>query len=112
MRDIATPLGVRSSLCVGATTPSSASGAWIDEQRQVAPSVVIGTPAKINELFSGGKSGRGLSGDGVRFLVIDEVDQLIARNLYEFVVSTHIRSRPCLAPTLNLQTFCTGSRSD
>ncbi|KAL7415687.1 P-loop containing nucleoside triphosphate hydrolase protein [Mrakia frigida] len=86
VRDIATPLGVRSSLCVGPTTATSSTGTWIDEQRMVAPSVIIGTPAKINELFSGGQSGRGLSGDGVRFLVIDEVDQLIARNLYEFVI--------------------------
>lgn len=93
VRDLATPLGVRSSLCVGPLTALSATGAWIDELRVVAPAFIVGTPAKIGELFAGGKTappggvrGFGLSGDGVRFLVIDEVDQLIARNLYEYVI--------------------------
>jgi len=50
----------------------------------LAPTIVVGTPAKVSELFA---EGRGLSGEQVRYLVIDEVDQLIARNLYEHVVS-------------------------
>ncbi|CED84159.1 p-loop containing nucleoside triphosphate hydrolase protein [Phaffia rhodozyma] len=83
VRDLATPLGLRSSLCVGSSSANNSNGGWIDEQRMLAPSIVVGTPAKISELFT---SSRALSGELVRFLVIDEVDQLIARNLYEFVI--------------------------
>jgi translation initiation factor 4A len=82
VRDLATPLSVRSSLCTGPVNTVNPS--WIEEQRMLAPTIVVGTPAKVSELFA---EGRGLSGEQVRYLVIDEVDQLIARNLYEHVVS-------------------------
>lgn len=55
----------------------------------LAPTIVVGTPAKVNELFA---EGRGLSGEQVRYLVIDEVDQLIARNLYEHVVRVSLHA--------------------
>jgi translation initiation factor 4A len=46
------------------------------------PHIICGTPQKLHALFT---SPGGLVGSEVRFLVLDEVDQLIARNLHEFV---------------------------
>lgn len=46
------------------------------------PHIICGTPQKLHALFT---SPGGIPGNEVRFLVLDEVDQLIARNLHEFV---------------------------
>lgn len=83
IRDLGGPIGVRSALGVGAT---STSGDQINQElrllQQNMPHVICGTPQKLHALFT---SPGGLSGAEVRFLVLDEVDQLIARNLHEFV---------------------------
>jgi len=83
IRDLGGPIGVRSALGVGAT--STNNDQIIQELRllqQNMPHIICGTPQKLHALFT---SPGGLSGSEVRFLVLDEVDQLIARNLHEFV---------------------------
>ncbi|KAG5639000.1 hypothetical protein H0H81_007908 [Sphagnurus paluster] len=100
IRDLGGPIGVRSALGVGAT---SASGDLTQELRllqQNMPHIICGTPQKLHALFT---SPNGLSGAEVRFLVLDEVDQLIARNLHEFVFNIvkllpPPRSRPLGTP--------------
>ncbi|EIW82371.1 P-loop containing nucleoside triphosphate hydrolase protein [Coniophora puteana RWD-64-598 SS2] len=82
IRDLGGPIGIRSALGVGAT---SASGDLSQELRllqQNMPHIVCGTPQKLHALFT---SPGGLTGSEVRFLVLDEVDQLIARNLHDYV---------------------------
>lgn len=82
IRDLGGPIGVKSALGVGST---SASGDLSQELRllqQSVPHIICGTPQKLHALFT---TPGGLSGSDVRFLVLDEVDQLIARNLHEFV---------------------------
>ncbi|KAF8322273.1 hypothetical protein DL93DRAFT_2163107 [Clavulina sp. PMI_390] len=79
IRDLGGPIGIRSALGVGT------GGDIIQELRllqQNMPHILCGTPQKLHALFT---SPGGLFGGEVRFLVLDEVDQLIARNLHEFV---------------------------
>jgi translation initiation factor 4A len=79
IRDLGGSIGVRSALGVGT------GGDVVQELRllqQSMPHILCGTPQKLHALFT---SPNGLSGSEVRFLVLDEVDQLIARNLNEFV---------------------------
>lgn len=79
IRDLGGPIGIRSALGVGT------GGDVIQELRllqQSMPHILCGTPQKLHALFT---SPGGLPGGEVRFLVLDEVDQLIARNLHEFV---------------------------
>lgn len=79
VRDLGAPVGVRSALGVGT------GGDVVTELRllqQNMPHILCGTPQKLHALFT---SPGGLPGQEVRFLVLDEVDQLIARNLHEFV---------------------------
>ncbi|KAF8332816.1 uncharacterized protein EI90DRAFT_3122561 [Cantharellus anzutake] len=79
VRDLGGPIGVRSALGVGT------GGDVVQELRllqQSMPHILCGTPQKLHALFT---SPGGLPGQEVRFLVLDEVDQLIARNLHEFV---------------------------
>ena len=79
IRDLGGPIGVRSALGVGT------GGDVVQELRllqQSMPHILCGTPQKLHALFT---SPGGLPGHEVRFLVLDEVDQLIARNLHEFV---------------------------
>ncbi|KAF7968629.1 hypothetical protein HWV62_29797 [Athelia sp. TMB] len=82
IRDLGGPIGVRSALGVGA---SPSNGDQITQElrllQQNMPHIICGTPQKLHALFT---SPGGLSGAEVRFLVLDEVDQLIARNLHEF----------------------------
>src|ERR1700722_8696485 len=81
IRDLGGSIGVRSALGVGTTTTNDLS----QELRllhQNMPHIICGTPQKLHALFT---SPGGLVGSDVRFLVLDEVDQLIARNLHEFV---------------------------
>ena len=83
IRDLGGPIGVRSALGVGA---SSTNSDQINHElrllQQNMPHIICGTPQKLHALFA---APGGLSGSEVRFLVLDEVDQLIARNLHEFV---------------------------
>jgi len=82
IRDIGGPIGVRSALGVGATSANSDLGQELRLLQQNMPHIICGTPQKLHALFT---SPGGLVGSEVRFLVLDEVDQLIARNLHEFV---------------------------
>ncbi|KAG8678489.1 hypothetical protein FRC09_019793, partial [Ceratobasidium sp. 395] len=79
IRDLGGPIGVRSALGVGT------GGDVVQELRllqQNVPHILCGTPQKLHALFT---APGGLFGGEVRLLVLDEVDQLIARNLHEFV---------------------------
>ncbi|KAG9036555.1 hypothetical protein FRB95_008611 [Tulasnella sp. JGI-2019a] len=109
IRDMGGPIGVRSALAAGT------GGDIAQELRflhQNMPHILCGTPQKLHTLFTapGGPTGP-LPGSEVRFLVLDEVDQLIARNLHDFVFSVvkllpPPRSRPLAQIT---QTSSTGS---
>jgi translation initiation factor 4A len=80
IRDLGGPIGVRSALGVGATTTDLSQELRLLQQNM--PHIICGTPQKLHALFT---TSGGLVGSEVRFLVLDEVDQLIARNLHEFV---------------------------
>lgn len=82
IRDLGGPIGVRSALGVGPTGPNNDLSQELRLLQQSMPHIICGTPQKLHALFT---SPGGLSGTEVRFLVLDEVDQLIARNLHEFV---------------------------
>lgn len=82
IRDIGGPIGVRSALGVGTTSMSTDLSQELRLLQQNMPHIICGTPQKLHALFT---SAGGLQGFDVRFLVLDEVDQLIARNLHEFV---------------------------
>lgn len=82
IRDIGGPIGVRSALGVGATSANSDLSQELRLLQGSMPHIICGTPQKLHALFT---SPGGLVGSEVRFLVLDEVDQLIARNLHEFV---------------------------
>ncbi|KAJ7591138.1 hypothetical protein C8J56DRAFT_934774 [Mycena floridula] len=82
IRDLGGPIGVRSALGVGATSANSDLSQELRLLQQNMPHVICGTPQKLHALFT---ATGGLLGSEVRFLVLDEVDQLIARNLHEFV---------------------------
>ncbi|KAL4241457.1 RNA helicase [Abortiporus biennis] len=103
IRDLGGPIGVRSALGVGSASVNSDLSQELRLLQQNMPHIICGTPQKLNALFT---SQGGLSGGEVRFLVLDEVDQLIARNLHEFVFNIvkllpPARSRPLgsLTPT-------------
>ncbi|CAL1702347.1 unnamed protein product [Somion occarium] len=81
IRDIGGPIGVRSALGVG-TTSANDLNAELHLLQQNMPHIICGTPQKLHALFT---SPGGIPGGEVRFLVLDEVDQLIARNLHDFV---------------------------
>ncbi|KAI0316701.1 hypothetical protein OF83DRAFT_1059902 [Amylostereum chailletii] len=81
IRDLGGPIGIRSALGVGRVDNND----LVQEIRllqQNMPHIICGTPQKLHALFT---SPGGLVGSQVRFLVLDEVDQLIARNLHEFI---------------------------
>ncbi|KAH8830797.1 P-loop containing nucleoside triphosphate hydrolase protein [Flagelloscypha sp. PMI_526] len=82
IRDLGGPIGIRSALGVGAVSASFDSSQELRLLHQNMPHILCGTPQKLHALFT---SQGGLSGAEVRFLVLDEVDQLIARNLHDFV---------------------------
>ncbi|BEJ12278.1 hypothetical protein CspHIS471_0207380 [Cutaneotrichosporon sp. HIS471] len=83
VRNVGGPLGVRAALAAGAAGSSALPNEVANMQRD-AIQILIGTPAKINEIMN---VRSGLSGAECRLLILDEVDQLIARNLYENVLS-------------------------
>lgn len=82
IRDLGGPIGIRSALGVGTSTNASDLTQELRLLQQNIPHVICGTPQKLHALFT---SPGGLPGSDVRFLVLDEVDQLIARNLHDFV---------------------------
>ncbi|KAG8703799.1 hypothetical protein FRC08_002626 [Ceratobasidium sp. 394] len=104
IRDLGGPIGVRSALGVGT------GGDVVQELRllqQNVPHILCGTPQKLHALFT---APGGLFGGEVRLLVLDEVDQLIARNLHEFVYTIvrlfpAPRGRPLSSPAVGPGTF-------
>ncbi|THV08622.1 hypothetical protein K435DRAFT_772079 [Dendrothele bispora CBS 962.96] len=114
IRDLGGPIGVRSALGVGA----AAAGADLNQElrllQQNMPHIICGTPQKLHALFT---SPGGLIGSEVRFLVLDEVDQLIARNLHDFVFNIvkllpSPRSRPLSSTTPTPSATPTGTPLD
>lgn len=104
IRDLGGPIGVRSALGVGTTTSGNDLAQELRLLQQNLPHIICGTPQKLHALFT---TTGGLLGSEVRFLVLDEVDQLIARNLHEFVFSIvkllpPPRSRPLSTTTLTV----------
>jgi translation initiation factor 4A len=100
IRDLGGPIGVRSALGVGSASNPSDVAQEIRILQQNMPHIICGTPQKLHALFT---NTGGISGSEVRFLVLDEVDQLIARNLHEFVFNIvkllpPPRSRPLSNP--------------
>lgn len=73
------PLGIRTSLAVGAANQDLTSE--IAALASSPPHVLVGTPQRLLDLFSS----PALHANEVKLLVIDECDQLIARNLSDFV---------------------------
>ncbi|GAA5938989.1 uncharacterized protein JCM15063_004387 [Sporobolomyces koalae] len=73
-------LGIRTSLAMGA------GGGDVQNELlnllKAPPHILVGTPQKLLDLFQT----RALPTNDVRLLVIDECDQLIARNLSDFVL--------------------------
>ncbi|CUA77556.1 hypothetical protein RSOLAG22IIIB_02572 [Rhizoctonia solani] len=104
IRDLGGPVGVRSALGVGI------GGDVVQELRllqQSIPHILCGTPQKLHSLFT---APGGLYGGEVRLLVLDEVDQLIARNLHDFVYTIvrlfpAPRGRPLGSPAVGPSTF-------
>ncbi|KAI0348949.1 hypothetical protein OH77DRAFT_1526032 [Trametes cingulata] len=90
IRDLGGPIGVQSALGVGSVSPNTDLSQELRLWQQNVPHIICGTPQELHALFT---SPGGLSGADVRFLVLDEVDQLIARNLHESVFGI-IRLRP------------------
>ncbi|KLO16344.1 P-loop containing nucleoside triphosphate hydrolase protein [Schizopora paradoxa] len=84
IRDIGGPIGIRSALGVGTAGSTNDVAQELNLLQQNLPHIICGTPQKLHALFT---TPGGLIGSDVRFLVLDEVDQLIARNLHEFVFS-------------------------
>ncbi|EKM59718.1 uncharacterized protein PHACADRAFT_250398 [Phanerochaete carnosa HHB-10118-sp] len=82
IRDLGSSIGIRSALGVGSTIGGNDLAQELRLLHQSMPHIICGTPQKLHALFT---SAGGISGSEVRFLVLDEVDQLIARNLQDFV---------------------------
>ncbi|KAI0771918.1 hypothetical protein BD413DRAFT_475245 [Trametes elegans] len=82
IRDLGGPIGVKSALGVGSASATTELSQELRMLQQNVPHIICGTPQKLHALFT---TPGGLSGADVRFLVLDEVDQLIARNLHESV---------------------------
>ena len=72
-------LGIRTSLCVGQGDLQQDLQTFLKSP----PHVLVGTPQRLLDLFSM----RTLPVGDIRLLVVDECDQLIARNLADFVTS-------------------------
>ncbi|KAF9055130.1 hypothetical protein BDZ89DRAFT_1055744 [Hymenopellis radicata] len=81
IRDLGSTIGVRSALVVGSMVDYNSE---IQVLLKGKPHIVCGTPQKLHSFFT---APVGVNGSDVRFLVLDEVDQLIARNMHEFVFS-------------------------
>ena len=82
IRDLGNPIGVRSALGIGVVGPNTDLLQELRTLQQDIPHILCGTPQKLHSLFT---MPGGLLASEVCFLVLDEVDQLIARNLHDFV---------------------------
>ncbi|KXN83686.1 DEAD-box ATP-dependent RNA helicase 34 [Leucoagaricus sp. SymC.cos] len=103
IRDLGGPIGIRSALGAGTNIVASDLAQELRLLQQNIPHIICGTPQKLHALFT---TPGGLIGSEVRFLVLDEVDQLIARNLHDFVFNIvkllpPPRSRPVSTNTPN-----------
>ncbi|KAK8869556.1 hypothetical protein IAR55_000123 [Kwoniella newhampshirensis] len=83
LRGVGGPIGIRAGIAAGAAGSSGLQNEIAAMQRD-AIHLLVGTPAKVHEVMT---SRGGLGGSEVRLLILDEVDQLIARNLYENVLN-------------------------
>jgi superfamily II DNA/RNA helicase len=103
IRDIGGPIGIRSALGVGSAFSNNDLSQESRLLQQNMPHIICGTPQKLHALFT---TPGVLSGSQVRFLVLDEVDQLIARNLHDYIFNIvkllpPPRSRPLSNPPGN-----------
>jgi len=76
IRDLGAALGIRATLAVGA-----AGGDFSGDVRTICQNsaqVVVGTPARIHDIFAGPGGAASVPSAEVRLLILDEVDQLIA----------------------------------
>ncbi|WWD16183.1 hypothetical protein CI109_100608 [Kwoniella shandongensis] len=83
IRGVGGPIGIRAGIAAGAAGSSGLQNEIATMQRD-AIHILVGTPAKVHEVMT---ARGGLGGSEVRLLILDEVDQLIARNLYENVLN-------------------------
>ncbi|WVQ78491.1 hypothetical protein IAT38_000577 [Cryptococcus sp. DSM 104549] len=83
IRGVGGPIGIRAGIAAGAASSGNLQNEIAQMQRE-AVHLLVGTPAKVHEVMT---ARGGLSGSEVRLLILDEVDQLIARNLYENVLN-------------------------
>lgn len=107
IRDLGGLLGIRSALGVGVVSPNTDVLQELRSLQQDMPHIICGTPQKLHSLFT---TPGGLVASEVRFLVLDEVDQLIARNLHDFVFNIvklfpQSRSRPSITSSGQLGQF-------
>jgi translation initiation factor 4A len=103
IRDIGGSIGIRSALGVGSAFSNTDLAQESRLLQQNTPHIICGTPQKLHALFT---TPGGLVGSQVRFLVLDEVDQLIARNLHDYIFNIvkllpPPRSRPLSNPPGN-----------
>lgn len=103
IRDIGGPIGIKSALGVGSASSNNDLVQELRLLQQNTPHIICGTPQKLHALFT---TPGGLVGSQVRFLVLDEVDQLIARNLHDYIFNIvkllpPPRSRPLSNPPGN-----------
>lgn len=103
IRDIGGSIGIRSALGVGSASSNNDLAQELRLLQQNMPHIICGTPQKLHALFT---TPGGLVGSQVRFLVLDEVDQLIARNLHDYIfnivkILPPPRSRPLSNPPGN-----------
>ena len=81
---LGSPLGVRIHIAAAAGIDIASE---LQTMSQISPHIVIGTPQKMSELFTQLVAHNALPANDVRLVVLDEVDQLIARNLSDHVSS-------------------------
>ena len=81
---LGSPLGVRVHIAAAAGIDIAAE---VNNVAQAVPHVVIGTPQKMSELFTQLVARGAIPANDVRLVILDEVDQLIARNLSDHVSS-------------------------
>lgn len=90
-------LGVRVHLSAGGVSDCSAEAQAITQSR---PHILVGTPSRMSDLVTfvaaQGNEPNAARLTGVRMVVLDEVDQMIARNLSDHI-STMLRALPQLS---------------
>ncbi|KAF7791432.1 hypothetical protein EIP86_002448 [Pleurotus ostreatoroseus] len=81
VRSLGSRLHISSALCLGFDLSNIKEELVILKAQN--PHIICGTPQKLHGLFA---TPQGISGAGVQLLVIDEADQLLARNLRGYVL--------------------------